>query len=224
MTNDALLSTLRNVPHTLQTTRQMPADHGHLRFERIFLPDTTLGGFRGRKYFERHLQRSDFDMVRRAMASADLTLRNELRFFKGSQWFSISDALLARMLDYLAATPEYAEILRFTAIPDESFFQTLLRIIDPEPSRTFALIGVDWSREPLPYVYRSEADLDGIRAARSPFFRKFSDDCLGLVEKVLAHRVSPAELASRRAGRIKPAARQDAASTGTAMRSPPREP
>jgi hypothetical protein len=189
--NNALLALLSRARHTLKFVEQVRGDKSYARIERIYLPDTSVGCFsKPGTHLDRHLANEDFEVVRRAMAVRRLKRAREFRLFKGSQWFSISDALLVRMLDYLEADPSYEEIFRFSAIPDELFFQSLLKIIEPEAESEFGLMGVDWSRKPMPYVMRSDREFDLVRSSETPFFRKFADNGISLVDKVLAQRLT----------------------------------
>jgi hypothetical protein len=191
MDNATLIALLTRVPHTLRFREQLPGDKSYARIERIYLPDTGVGSFnRPGTHLDRYLAFEDFAMVRRAMAVRRLKLARTFRLFKGTQWFSVTDALLVRMLDHLQADPTYEEIFRFSAIPDELFFHTLLNIIEPDANSEFAVMGMDWTRKPMPFVFRADKELEFITTSNYPFFRKFSDDCLSLVEKVLACRQS----------------------------------
>jgi len=189
--NDALASLLGRARHTLKFVEQVPGDKSYARIERIYLPDTLVGNFsKPGTHLDRHLADEDFEAVRRAMAVRRLKRARSFRLFKGSQWFSVSDALLGRMLDHLDADPSYEEIFRFSAIPDELFFHSLLKIVEPDAESEFGIMGLDWSRKPMPYVLRSDREYDLVRSSETPFFRKFSDSCLSLVDKVLAERLS----------------------------------
>jgi hypothetical protein len=189
--NEALVSLLGRARHTLKFVEQVKGDRSYARIERIYLPDTSVGCFsKPGSHLDRCLADEDFGSVRRAMAVRRLKRARDFRLFKGSQWFSISDKLLVRMLEHLAADPTYEEIFRFTAIPDELFFQSLLKLIEPDAESEFGIMGLDWSRKPMPYIMRSESEFDLIRSSGTPFFRKFSDAGLSLVDKVLATRLT----------------------------------
>jgi hypothetical protein len=200
--NAALVASLASTPHTLLCQLQLPKDNNYLRLERIFLPDTSIGSFRGKRYFERYLDPADFPLIERAMAIYRNPERLKIAYYKSSQWFSVSDELLARMFDYLAGNPLYEEIFRFTAMPDEAFFPTLLNIIQPAAKRHYALVDVDWTRQPLPYVMQALSDFDVVSASRSPFYRKFTDACLTLVDKVIETRRSAEQVAAFGAGEV----------------------
>jgi len=198
--NDALIAVLKTAPHLMPAHEQRPTDKGYFRFERLYLADTTIGHFRNKGFAERYLDPDDLPLIERAIRSRNLALRQSLRYFKASQWFAISDTYLARMFDYLAATPDFEEIFRFTAMADESFFPTLLHRIDPEAGREVQFMGVDWTRPQRPYTLALDTDFEGVAQAGTVFYRKFSDEGLGLVETVLANRTPLERLRTERRG------------------------
>ena len=65
----------------------------------------------------------------------------------GSQWWAMPFDVAEQMLEFHGRYPDYADFLRWSQFPDESFFQTLLVNMDPSirdrvaPSLTF----VDWT-------------------------------------------------------------------------------
>ena len=189
--NDALVALLQKPAHTLRFREQLPGDKSYARIERIYLPDVSIGAFsKPGTHLDRHLDVEDFAQVRRAMAVRRLKRARSFGVFKGPQWFSLTEGLLAPMLEHLDADPDYEEIFRFSAIPDELFFHSLVNIVEPSTKSDFAIMGADWTRRPMPYVFRSDQELDFILASHCVFFRKFSDNCLSLVELVLARRLT----------------------------------
>jgi hypothetical protein len=201
--NGALVDLFTHTPHTLRFREQAPGDKSYERIDRVYLPDTAVGTFRGLPtHLDRHLTSEDFAMFRRAMQSRRQKRSRKFLLFKGPQWFSICDDLLCRMLAHLETDPAYEEIFRFSAVPDELFFHTLLKIVEPAAESAFGIMGMEWSRKPMPGVMRSDDDLPMIAAAGEPFFRKFSDQCLSLVDKVIAGRLSAAQIMAREEGPV----------------------
>jgi hypothetical protein len=203
--NDALVDVFTQTPHTLRFREQVPGDKSYERIERVYLPDTAVGTFRGLPtHLDRHLTSEDFVMFRRAMRSRRLKRSRKFLLFKGAPWFSVRDDLLGRMLAHLEADASYEEIFRFSANPDELFFHTLLKIVEPAAESAFGIMGMDWTRKPMPGIMRSDDDLPMIAAATEPFFRKFSDHCLSLVDKVIEGRLNAAQIIAREEGPIYP--------------------
>lgn len=100
----------------------------------------------------------------------------------GSQWFSISGACAAWMLDFLDTRPDYTEFFTTSLIPDEMFFHTLLMaspFASRQDSRTFRYM--DWKRGG-PYTFTAE-DLPALLDTDMLFARKFD---IGKDEAVVA--------------------------------------
>ena len=104
-----------------------------------------------------------------------------VRFQKGSQWFSITQAFAEYCL---AHAGEYRRYFRFSKCSDELFIQTLLqnspflanrfsREYDDEHA-TMRLIDWDRGTSSSPYVFRSE-DYDRILQSGMLFARKFDE-------------------------------------------------
>jgi len=104
-----------------------------------------------------------------------------VRFQKGSQWFSITQAFAEYCLAHAA---EYRRYFRFSKCSDELFIQTLLQnstFLANRFSREYddehaTMRFIDWDRgtSSSPYVFRSE-DYDRIRLSGMLFARKFDE-------------------------------------------------
>lgn len=94
-------------------------------------------------------------------------------FYFGSQWWCITSEFFDYILSYLKDHPEYEEFYRSSAVPDESFFQTLLMNSPCKDSQTNYLHYVDWSQgNSSPKLL----NLEDVRTARNQgklFARKF---------------------------------------------------
>ena len=115
-------------------------------------------------------------------------------FQKGSQWFSITHALAAYLLE---KEPEIRKLFTDTYCPDELFVQTEIMnspFRDTIPAAAFGsgsaccLRYIDWTRG-NPYTF-SDADLDELLAAPETalFARKFDyRSSPGIVDRLFAH-------------------------------------
>jgi hypothetical protein len=65
----------------------------------------------------------------------------------GSQWWGMPWDVVVRMIDFHRGHPQFAEFLRWSQFPDETFFQTLLVAMDGSVRDTVAptLTYVDWT-------------------------------------------------------------------------------
>lgn len=105
-------------------------------------------------------------------------------FYRGSSWFSVSGEMVAWMLEYLDAHPEYARFFRHGACIDEVFFSTLARM-SPFADRIVS--------DPMRYIrwqgggnggpaFLDASDLPAMRESRGFFARKIDD--LALCERI----------------------------------------
>lgn len=102
-------------------------------------------------------------LILREIGKADLDLR------MGSQWWSLSRSAIDRVI---AATENRAVLrsFRYSAIPDEMFFQTLA--VGAEGAFDLSPMYADFSREPKPFVFRSEEEISSEAAVGKFFIRK----------------------------------------------------
>ena len=114
-----------------------------------------------------------------------------MNWYGGSQWFALSQRTLAMVYDFHLAHPEYGEYHRFTQVPDEIFFQTIVMKLKDEdstirvaPSTTY----VNWSRRnvPLPVTF-TRSDLSELESLGDGylFARKFDTEVCSEILNVL---------------------------------------
>lgn len=188
VTNELLLQVVENWPTVVRFREQFPGDHIYQRVSNIYIPTTRIGAFRVGNHLERYLVPADLEIVPRALKTRVLKDNIDFRVWKGSQWICLSDEHLSQLMEFVAGNPDFVELFRFSAIPDELFFQTVLKIIDPEVPSSAGLMEQDWHRKPKPFTLRAPGEIDLVRQAKRPFFRKFCDEGLELVDLVLADR------------------------------------
>ncbi len=162
----------------IDTEEFLPESYTYTRMARTFLPDTVATAWRGKEYFQnRQLDQDFFALVAEAEAAYRLKQGTTfpLRYAKGSQWWCLRRASLERCLG-LIDSGEYTPWFRFSAIPDESLFNTLVLNFIPAaevaPSPVYTL----WDRSPAPYEFRHLAELELLRDSKLPLARKFADD------------------------------------------------
>ncbi len=119
-----------------------------------------------------------------------------VRFQKGSQWFSITQAFAEYCLAHAA---EYRRYFRFSKCSDELFIQTLLQnspFLANRFSREYddehaTMRFIDWDRgtSSSPYVFRSE-DYDRILQSGMLFARKFDERMDAEIIRRIAQSVS----------------------------------
>lgn len=119
-----------------------------------------------------------------------------VRFQKGSQWFSITQAFAEYCLAHAA---EYRRYFRFSKCSDELFIQTLLqnsqflanRFSSKYDDEHATMRFIDWDRGTLssPYVFRSD-DYDQILQSGMLFARKFDERVDAEIIRRIAQSVS----------------------------------
>jgi hypothetical protein len=201
VTNEILVEALTATPTALRLREQFPEDKSFQRVREVYLPATRLGRIRGhRSHLERFLTAEDLEEMQRAIRVRDLKANLPFRVFKGSQWFALSDRHVGLILERIAAEPEAVDIFRYSLIPDELFFHTLLRLVDPDYESPGGIMEVDWTRKPKPFTLKQRGEADLVYASKSLFFRKFCDEGLELVDAVLARRLDAAGVKALGAG------------------------
>ena len=99
------------------------------------------------------------------------------RFFKGSQWMAMSKAAVRHILQVMDSRPELARYYATTLVPDESFFQSILRNAESLQQCDQRLTFIVWtgSRSAHPKVLGS-ADVPAALVSGSAFVRKLDID------------------------------------------------
>ena len=102
---------------------------------------------------------------------------DDWRCFKGSQWMALSRRSVGRILEVMAARPELARYYATTLVPDESFFQTILRNQADLKVRDGRLSYTVWagSGSAHPKLLRS-SDVGAALGSGCAFARKFDID------------------------------------------------
>lgn len=190
VTSEVLIAALSATPTALRLREQLPADKSYQRVRDVYVPSTLLGRIRGHaSHLDRHLTAEDLDEMQRAMRMADRKRNLPFRVYKGSQWIAVSDAHLCAVLEMIARDPGFVDIFRYSLIPDEMFFHTALKLVDPGYESPGGIMEVDWTRKPKPFTFRDVREADMIFRSNSLFFRKFCDEGLALVDAVLDRRL-----------------------------------
>ncbi|WP_432508824.1 beta-1,6-N-acetylglucosaminyltransferase [Kineococcus auxinigenes] len=98
------------------------------------------------------------------------------RPYAGSQWWLVPHDCAVQVLDFADRSPRFVRFFRFSAVPDESFFQTVVKAL-PQPWEVRPnLTYTDWSRGDgggVSPATLTTADLPTLAAAPQFFARKF---------------------------------------------------
>lgn len=157
------------------------------RIERCYLPDCAIGNLSQREsYADRHLDPGtvarfkDFGRVFGIKQAS----RFPWRYAKGANWWLLRRETLLRCLHVYRHQPEIVDWFRYSAHPDESFFNSVTLNAFGQPSAYGCPIFALWDRQPRPFEFRSADDLPLLRTAWQPLARKFAADSLPLLEAI----------------------------------------
>jgi hypothetical protein len=116
------------------------------------------------------------------------------KLYKGSQWWCLTDACAAYVLDVVERRPDLVRFFRRTRIPDETFFHTIIGNSPFAATLSPGFAGgtqagnhyIRW-REGTPAVL-GEADLDGLLRDEACFARKVNErDSASLIDRLREH-------------------------------------
>lgn len=95
----------------------------------------------------------------------------------GAQWWSMSRELAGDIINIYESQADIVSSFEFSAIPDESFFQTLALLKLPsEYKPLYSPMLYDFERNPKPFIFRDEGDIAGLSLADKLFLRKVAPD------------------------------------------------
>lgn len=105
----------------------------------------------------------------------------EMNFYGGSQWFTVSGAVLESALEFIRNNKSYASIYKYSLAPDEIFFNTLFvhiaQVIGVGVNIDDNLRYIDWTVSNSTDIGSPKVltvnDFDSIVASRKYIARKF---------------------------------------------------
>lgn len=112
--------------------------------------------------------------------------KKEIDIYYGSQWWSITFETMKVILRKLKGDEHLFLSFKYSAVPDELLFQTLVGNYIERSRVHQALVYVDWSKTPRPYQFREITELQGIPPEYC-FARKVTGNSAELL-KLLASR------------------------------------
>ncbi|MBD3764278.1 MAG: glycosyl transferase, partial [Rhodobacterales bacterium] len=108
----------------------------------------------------------------------------DLQIQIGSQWWCLRRATIEAILEFLRARPDVTRFFRTTWIPDETFFQTLVRHLVPEAQiRTRTLTFLMFTDYGMPVNFHND-HYDLLISQDYLFARKISPDARELKERL----------------------------------------
>lgn len=106
--------------------------------------------------------------------------RNNIKLYKGTQWFSLSSNSLDKIKRFLIIEPDFLEVFKNSFCPDEIFFQTLavhlhLPLYYDNGAKNNCLRYVDWESGPDYPKLLDSSDVESVLQSKCLFARKASD-------------------------------------------------
>jgi hypothetical protein len=142
------------------------------RYKEFFILDHPVSSLLGRP-IESAAVDTDFLASMEALVRRRALGKSALPIYYGSQWWSLTRKTILDILTRLEDDPAIAESFRFSAVPDEIFFQSLVGNSVAAAQLRGGPLYVDWSKDVRPYIFRNASELTGL-APQYAFARKFS--------------------------------------------------
>jgi hypothetical protein len=161
-----------------------PGEHKYQRLQFVHMPDSDIGSLRANPK-ARYFTASDLDTVE----VLPKLIRERSRFlerfayFTGSQWWSLRNSSLDRIMNFFESEPDYLLNFRYSAVPDEAFFHTAYRHLGLQTTKTRrTIVYVDWSSHPQPRLFKEDYEMERLFTSEKLFARKFCDDAIRLLD------------------------------------------
>jgi hypothetical protein len=164
-----------------------PDDPIRSRIERCYLPDCAVGNLSQREsYTDRHLDAGTAARLGEFGRAFAMKQAGPFpwRYSKGANWWLLRRETLLRCLEVYRDRPHIVDWFRYSAHPDESFFNSAVLNLSGEPAAQGCPILALWDRHPRPYEFSTLDDLPLLRGAWQPLARKFAADSLPLLEAI----------------------------------------
>jgi len=155
------------------------------RIAHVYLPDSRIGTFLQRtadpslgRYLTPELV-GELDVIERAVELKSRAF--PWRYAKGSQWWCMTRSAIESCLDLIAAHAEFVTWFKYSSVPDESFFQSLMLNFSNEPVITEPPVFTLWHLNPRPYMFKHPKDLELLGKCKTVLARKFAMDATALL-------------------------------------------
>jgi Core-2/I-Branching enzyme len=191
---DRLANCIRQSSGDWIQTWKVPEDHlFQSRYSRFFYLDSKFSSPRWFLTEDRALLPKDVAAIAELEG---LRARGKVKLnglFCGKQWWILSHEVVRDMIRFHHSHDEFKLSFKYSAVSDETYFQTMYRLLHPSRPTERVPIFDDFTREPKPFQFTSPEELAGIKEfetirAKVPFFRKLrvrDDIALSDIERVL---------------------------------------
>lgn len=119
----------------------------------------------------------NFVLMMLKLVSKQRKLPNNLAPYYGSQWWNLSLETVQNILTFVESTPEYLNFHKYSLLPDEMFFQTIImNLSNSVNSQNNNLRYIDWENGGSHPKSLNLSDFDFLQQSDALFARKFETE------------------------------------------------
>jgi hypothetical protein len=156
-----------------EVSRQHPVS---ARYEGFYFFDSDATSAQFRVPEQRWILPADLDHIRDLERLVQRGKKPIARLFQGSQWWGLPRDAVSHILSVVGEDEHLRESFRFSCVPDEHYFQTIIGMAQRPWRIRGTPMYVDFSREPKPYVFRTVDEIAPARQSGQLFIRKVASD------------------------------------------------
>jgi hypothetical protein len=163
-----------------------PGSETYQRIARNYLAEYRLGALRPTEMLERYVTNDLLAELHDLDRAQEIKVNTEFpwAYAKGSQWWCLTRHTVELAIHLARTHHSLLDWFQFSAIPDESFFHTIVANFVAEPPASWGPVYTVWDRNPRPYVFSSVDDLALLGETSLPFARKFAERDLGILDAI----------------------------------------
>lgn len=179
---DDIYAELISSPVRIDSWRVKPGSDQERRYKNYYYFDSQFTNPRWIAAENRNFESQDYSNINQMfllMAEGKF----ELPLYAGSQWWSLSRDVVGKCMAILNNNDRLRVSFKYSAIPDESMFQSLVKLILKEKYPGSPML-YDFSRTPKPYVFKEIGELNNLSVAGKLFLRKV-DASSNLIQEII---------------------------------------
>jgi hypothetical protein len=181
---DAVYRALMEAPDRITCT---PNGRPKYWYEGFFYTDSRFVALRGVNADEREFRPHDFEMILRLERLRAKGKRRIETMYFGRQWWALSRASAAKILEFLRQDQHFVESFRFSLFPDETFFPTAFRICFPDRQTPDIPTYADYGRPVHPWQFTAADEICGTAFGPEHLFvRKIKIDMPEVIDDLAA--------------------------------------
>jgi hypothetical protein len=142
-------------------------------YDEFYFLDSPFSALRGRSMYETYLRPDDFDQFEQMVQLRRRGKKPLKTLYFGRQWWSLSRQSLQAIVHLAKSDDWLFQSFRFSACPDETFFQTCFRLCFPDAPSLDLPTYNDWSRPAArPWVFSTADDLRATKFSEAHLFAR----------------------------------------------------